>query len=100
MKISVLTPDLSHNCLGRAFLLAKILQRHYEVEIVGPVSGNGIWEPLVNSDIPFKAIPGRIFPLIAFQIKSILREITGDVIYVSKPRFSSFDVGLLKKMVL
>jgi hypothetical protein len=34
MKISILYPDLSHNCLGRAYLLlAKILQRHYEVEI-------------------------------------------------------------------
>ena len=42
MKISILTPDLSHNCLGRAYLLAKILQRHYEVEIIGPVFGNGI----------------------------------------------------------
>jgi len=34
MKISILTPDLSLNCLGRTYLLAKILQRHYEVEIL------------------------------------------------------------------
>ena len=42
MKISILSPDLSQNCLGRAYLLAKILQSHYEVEIIGPVFGNGI----------------------------------------------------------
>ena len=48
MKISILTPDLSHNCLGRAYLLAKILQRHYEVEIVCPIFGDGIWEPVAN----------------------------------------------------
>jgi len=42
MKISILPPDLSHNCLGRAYLLAKILQRHYEVEIIGPMFGEGI----------------------------------------------------------
>jgi len=34
MKISILTPDLSHNCLGCAYLLAKILQKYYEVEIL------------------------------------------------------------------
>lgn len=50
MKISILTPDLSHNCLGRAYLIAKILQRHYEVEIVGPIFGDGIWRPLAKLD--------------------------------------------------
>jgi len=44
MKISILTPDLSHNCLGRAYLLVKILQRHYKVEIVGPIFGDGVFE--------------------------------------------------------
>ena len=33
IKISILSPDLSHNCLGRVYLFAKILQRHYEVGI-------------------------------------------------------------------
>ena len=42
IKISILSPDLSHNCLGRAYLLAKILQRHYEVEIIGPMFGEDI----------------------------------------------------------
>lgn len=28
MKISVLTPDLSDNCLGRVYLSDTILQRH------------------------------------------------------------------------
>lgn len=42
MKISILTPDLFHNCLDRAYLLAKILQRRYEIEIVGPVFGDVI----------------------------------------------------------
>jgi len=49
MKISILTPDLSQNCLGRAYLLAKILQRHYKVEIIGPMFGEGIWESVINN---------------------------------------------------
>jgi glycosyltransferase involved in cell wall biosynthesis len=99
MKISVLTPSLSNNSLGRAYLLADILQRHYEVEIIGPVFGAGIWEPLVNSDVLYKPVPGKILPLFALQIPRLLKKITGNVIYVSKPCFSSYDIGLVKKWV-
>ena len=48
MKISILTPDFSSNCFGRAWLLAKVLQRHYEIEIVGPIFGDGIWKPVAD----------------------------------------------------
>lgn len=99
MKISILTPDLSHNCLGRAYLLTKILQRHYEVEIIGPMFGEGIWEPVANDkSITYKAvkISGRLKPY--WQIGKLLNKIDGDVIYVSKPLLSSFGIGLLKKV--
>ena len=99
MKISVLTPDLSHNCLGRAYLLAKILQRHYEVEIVGPVFGDEIWEPVANDkSITYKSVKicGMFKPY--WQIKELIKKIEGDVIYTSKPLFTSFGVGLFKKL--
>jgi hypothetical protein len=35
MKVTILSPNLSSNCLGRAYLLAKVLERRYEVEVVG-----------------------------------------------------------------
>ena len=99
MKISVLTPDLSHNCLGRAYLLAKVLQRHYKVEIIGPVFGYGIWEPVADDKsitYKFVKICGRLKPY--WQIRELAKKIGGDVIYASKPLFTSFGVGLLKKM--
>jgi len=99
MKISVLTPDLSHNCLGRAYLLAKILQRRYEVEIVGPVFGDGIWGPVANDkSITYKSVEiyGRFRPYL--QIKELAKKIDGDIIYASKPLFTSFGVGLSKKV--
>jgi glycosyltransferase involved in cell wall biosynthesis len=99
MKISILTPDLSHNCLGRAYLLAKVLQRHYKVEIIGPVFGEGIWEPVADDkSIEYKSvkISGRFKPY--WQIRELAKEIDGDIIYASKPLFTSFGVGLLKKM--
>lgn len=100
MKVSILSPDLSRNCLGRAYLLAKLLQRHYEVEIVGPIFGDGIWQPVADDDsITYESVKvcGR------FEHYRLLREltrrITGDVIYASKPLFWSFHVGLLKKLL-
>lgn len=99
MRISILSPDLSDNCLGRAYLLAKILQRRYEVEIVGPIFGNGIWGPVIDDksiQYKFVKIRGRFKPY--WQIKELNRKIDGDVIYASKPVFASFGVGLLKKL--
>lgn len=95
MKISILTPDLSHNCLGRAYLLAKILRRHYEVEIVGPIFGDGIWEPVANDKsiaYKFVKIHGRFKAY--WQIRELFKKIDGDVIYASKSLFTSFGVGL------
>ena len=100
MKISILTPDLSLNCLGRAYLLAKILQRRYEIEIVGPMFGEGIWEPVSNDKsikYRFIKISGRFKPY--WQILKLIKKIDGDVIYASKPLFSSFGIGLLKKVL-
>ena len=100
MKISILTPDLSDNCLGRAYLLAKILQRRYEVEIVGPIFGNDIWEPVADDkSITYKSVKigGRFKPYL--QIWKLIKKIDGDVIYAHKPLFTSFGIGLLKKVI-
>lgn len=100
MKISILSPDLSDNCLGRAYLLAKILQRRYGVEIVGPIFGNGIWGPVADDKcITYKSVEmgGRFKPYL--QIRELARKIDGDVIYASKPVFTSFGIGLFIKVI-
>lgn len=99
MKISILTPDLSHNCLGRAYLLAKVLQGRYEVEIVGPIFGEGIWRPVTDDkSIAYKSVNicGKLKPY--WQIKELIQKIDGDIIYAHKPLFTSFGIGLLKKI--
>ncbi|NPD90106.1 MAG: glycosyltransferase family 4 protein [Asgard group archaeon] len=98
MKISILTPDLSHNCLGRAWVLAKILEKKYKVEILGPIYGDGIWKPFENmEDIPLIELP---IPKLKNRSKfksAIRQKINGDLIYASKPLYSSFGVGLIAK---
>jgi len=100
MKISILTLDFSHNCLSRAYLLSQILKRRYEVEIIGPAFNGKIWKPLAHSDeLDYKIIEGRFSLRFFLQLKETLGKITSDVIYACKPLFTSFGIGLLKKMV-
>jgi glycosyltransferase involved in cell wall biosynthesis len=98
MKISILTSDLSHNCFGRAYILGKILQKYYEVEVVGPVFGEGIWGPVADDNcIIYKSIKIADKLEDYRQVGKLVKMIDGDVIYASKPRFWSYDVGLFKK---
>lgn len=100
MKISILTPNLSSNSLGRAYLLAKILQRKYKLEIIGPIWGDGIWKPVKNDKsitYKFVNIEGRFKPY--WQLQKLFKKISGDIIYASKPIYASFGLGLLKKFI-
>lgn len=100
MRISVLAADLSDNCFGRAYLLAKVLQSRYEVEIVGPALQNKLWEPLAGQD----EVKLRIVPRHPAYHMNFLRRIAtgedliGDVIYSSKPLFTSYGAGLTEKL--
>ncbi|MDB9823139.1 glycosyltransferase [Deltaproteobacteria bacterium] len=96
MKISILTPDFSHNCFGRAWLLAKLLQKNYEIEVIGPIFGDDIWRPLKDEcDFPIKIVKGSSKG--QFEFKKMLRLISGEVIYASKPLMASFGVSIVKK---
>jgi glycosyltransferase involved in cell wall biosynthesis len=100
MKISVLTPDFSHNCLSRAYLLAKILQRRYDVEIVGCLFGDVVWQPLSDRpDIPMKFVKLRRGARAYWQLGKLLDEIRCDVVYASKPLWTSFGTALIWKQM-
>jgi glycosyltransferase involved in cell wall biosynthesis len=112
MKIAILSPDLSHSCLGRAYLLAKVLERRYEVEVVGPLFGDDIWQPVIqdtsisykwtklNQELSlswrFKALTTSFIPY--SQLNDLARRIDADAVYASKPLVTSFGLGLLKKL--
>jgi len=99
MKISLLSADLSSNCLGRTYLLAKVLQRNYEVEIIGPILGDKIWQVVAqDKSIQYKSvkIKGVIRPY--WQILKLVNKIDGDVVYANKNLFTSFGVGILAKI--
>lgn len=101
MKISIITCNLGNNCLGRAYLLGKVLQRNYEVDIHGyifPYSPHPIWKPCDTGEFLYNAEAGRNFPLFLKSMINMVRNIKGDVIYVSKPLLPNYGVSLLKKV--
>jgi glycosyltransferase involved in cell wall biosynthesis len=99
MKISVLSSSLSNNCLGRAFVLAKVLARCYDVEIIGPVSPAGIWPPCDTRELPIKPLPWLAPNNLWSTLRPALRAIEGDVTYAVKPLLPSYGVALAKRLV-
>ena len=101
-RITVITWDLGHNPLGRAYLLADVLRRDYDVELVGaqfPRFGDEVWEPLRNcSRVAVKSFPGGNFPGHFKHMEDIAEQIEGDVIYVSKPRLPGLELAILAKL--
>jgi hypothetical protein len=96
MDITIVTPDLSHNCLGRAYVLAQLLEANHEVEIVGPQFEDEIWEPMKNK-YEYKGVrTSEMSYRFVTAVPALLREISGDIVYVSKPRLNSYGVSLLK----
>lgn len=99
MKISILTPNVTRNDLGRAYILAKVLQRCWPVEIIGPMFGDDLWYPLAcDKSIEYKYIKIQNYSITFRQLIQLSKEISGDVIYASKPLMCSYGVGLLNKL--
>ncbi len=98
MKISIIAGNLSNNSFGRAYLLAKVLQRRHEVEIVGVRFNGGIWAPCDTSEFIIKSVLRRAYPRFFFSIPKMLSYISGHVIYAVKLQPTSFGFALLKKL--
>lgn len=100
MKISILAFDLSDNATGRADLLARLLAPRWEVEVVGPRFGDELWRPARGGPVRYRVLPlgrARRYPTFASAIPALVGIADGDVLYASKPRPTSFLVGLLAR---
>jgi glycosyltransferase involved in cell wall biosynthesis len=88
VKISLLSPDVSQNCMARAHLLYRMLSAVHEVEIVGPAFAGLVWEPLrKHDDVAIRVVPQG-------PAREMARYADGDVLYAIKPRPTSLGVAL------
>jgi glycosyltransferase involved in cell wall biosynthesis len=97
VKISVLAADLSDNATGRADLLARLLSSRYEVEVVGPRFGAEVWRPAREGVIAQRSVKAGRYPGFARRIPALLDLVDGDILIASKPRPTSFGLGLLAR---
>jgi glycosyltransferase involved in cell wall biosynthesis len=98
VKVSVLCFDVSDNAMGRAWLLARLLEPLGPVEIVGPRFGAAVWEPVADESVPIRSIPGGRLPGFAARLPALARLADGDLIYASKPRLTSAGIGYLARL--
>jgi glycosyltransferase involved in cell wall biosynthesis len=98
VKVSILCFDVSDNAMGRAWLLARLLEPVGAVEIVGPRFGAAVWAPVADESVPVRSIPGARLPGFAARLPSLARLADGDLIYASKPRLTSAGIGYLARL--
>ena len=96
-SVSVLTFDLSDNATARADLLAALLAPNYRVHLVGPRFGPGRWRPTASLGIETREVEGARYPRFASRLGALAALADGDILYASKPRATSFGVGLLAR---
>ena len=90
-QVVVLCPNVANNILNRSRVLWHLLSRDFDVTIVGPDFGKGIWPSLANEGLPLRVIPGRRPGL--YRLPDELRP---DLIYAQMPRWSSLAVGVVE----
>jgi glycosyltransferase involved in cell wall biosynthesis len=97
MRISILTANASSNAMGRAYILARVLQRSHQVEVIGPRFSGEIWRPVADAPFEIKSLAVAGGSRGLFQLSRLRALITGDLIYASKPLFASYGVALAER---
>lgn len=99
-RIAVVSWDMAHNPVGRAFLLADMASRNSVVELVGPMFpmyGDTIWPPIAAAPMAMHAYPAGSFAEFVAGARAIAARVKCDVVHVGKARFSSLFIGAMIK---
>jgi glycosyltransferase involved in cell wall biosynthesis len=94
VKITILVASLASNGIARAWILANLLQRHYDVEVLGRLrEGESVFPWF--ADYPWVEVRSNGL-LEAMQ--AMERRITGDLVLAYGVSVASFAVGLMTKL--
>ncbi|WP_376695223.1 glycosyltransferase [Wenzhouxiangella sp. EGI_FJ10305] len=101
-RVTVISWDMSRNHFSKAFAVAEALSRDYDVQLVSfRFFEEEIFPPLAGVKPPFETVylPGGELPDFFDAMRRALARISGDVIYVVKPRLPSLGLALLARHV-
>lgn len=99
-KIAVVSWDMGHNPVGRAYLLAELASRQHDVTLLGPMSptyGTEIWPPIANTPIRKEAFPAKDLRSLVEGALALASRTECDVVHVGKARLPSLLLGALIK---
>jgi len=101
-RISILSPNLSGNALGRAYVLAKLLQEDFHVQVVGFNASDDIWAPVRNdTTIEYRRFYYATVPEFWLNAsRTVKRLVEGQLILAVKPVHQSFGLGLYARRLL
>jgi glycosyltransferase involved in cell wall biosynthesis len=94
VKITILVPSLASNGIARAWILANLLQRHYDVEVLGRLRERETVFPWF-ADYPWVEVRSK---RLLEGVRAMERRITGDIVLAYGVSMASFAVGLLAKL--
>ncbi|MDB4977406.1 MAG: glycosyltransferase [Myxococcaceae bacterium] len=101
-QVSLLCHTLSGNAFGRAWVLAELLKRDFDVHVVAACRpGDQVWAPVREScDFEIRRYEAWSYPGFQLRARQISRElVTGRLIYAVKPRLASFGLALAARRV-
>ena len=98
-RITLICADMSRNAFGRAYVLARVLHRSYQVKVVGAQFGRGVWAPMAGlleaEGIEVRSIPASHHPRFLGAASKLWRAVDdSDLIYALKPYPTSFGLAL------
>jgi glycosyltransferase involved in cell wall biosynthesis len=93
MKITILVSSLASNGIARAWILARLLERHYDVETLGFLQPDESVFPWF-ADYPWGEVRGRSM---REGMREMERRVTGDIVLAYAVSMVSFGVGLRVK---
>lgn len=94
MRVTLLASDEATAPLYRVRILAQVLERVAEVEVLGFNLGPHHADPLAPRDFPYHETRARRWPHFAVDARALARRATGDVLYAMKARPTSLGVAL------
>jgi glycosyltransferase involved in cell wall biosynthesis len=93
--LSVITPDVSENCLGRALLLADLSAGQTPAQVVGIRTRDRIWPAAASWKIPVRELAVRHSGQYLRAARWLRAQVAGTRVIVSKPRATSLGLALL-----
>lgn len=94
MKVTLIASDETSAPLYRVRLLARMLAKRFEVEVVGFHFKPDELDPVAPRDFPYRGFAARPWPAFFQDARKLASSVTGDLIYAMKPRPTSYGVSL------